>query len=261
MVVVLPVPLTPTTRMTCGLCAVDDASGMATGVKHALDLIREDRAHVFGRRSPCRSGPWTGVRDARGRLQAEIGLDQQILELFERRRVELALGEEAGDAFGELRRGFRQPGLQPLRTSRAFRPARPRLGLQGRWLQAMPSRGVRFWRGVASVDGGASSDCRLLLSRLLAAEQAAEEAAALFAGSPLTHAVRLTAALPSWPVTPPRPASRRDVAPASRPRQNRGVRPMPSLSIRTRRAARSARRDEARKASRAPGAQTARRAP
>ena len=38
MVVVLPVPLTPTTRMTCGLCEPSIASGFATGAEDALDL-------------------------------------------------------------------------------------------------------------------------------------------------------------------------------------------------------------------------------
>src|SRR5690606_38361135 len=49
-----------------------------------------------------------------GGRRAEIGGDQQLLELLQRRVVELALGEDAGDAVGDLARrpgeAFAQPG-------------------------------------------------------------------------------------------------------------------------------------------------------
>ena len=49
--------------------------------------------------------------DALGRVDTEIGLDQQVLEIVERRRVELALGEEAvmpSESFDEV---LPRPGL------------------------------------------------------------------------------------------------------------------------------------------------------
>ena len=49
MVVVLPVPLTPTTRMTCGWCSPSSDSGLATGGQRALDLGRQHGAHLVGR--------------------------------------------------------------------------------------------------------------------------------------------------------------------------------------------------------------------
>ena len=44
MVVVLPVPLTPTTRMTCGLCAPSTTSGLATGAStRSTSLLSTER--------------------------------------------------------------------------------------------------------------------------------------------------------------------------------------------------------------------------
>ena len=45
-------------------------------------------------------------------------LDQHVLELLQRRVVELALGEDRGDAFGQRARGAREAGLQPLEPGR-----------------------------------------------------------------------------------------------------------------------------------------------
>ncbi len=47
-----------------------------------------------------------------GRADAEIGLDEQILEIFQRRRIELLLGEDAGNAVGELSPTSCSPALR-----------------------------------------------------------------------------------------------------------------------------------------------------
>ena len=56
MVVVLPVPLTPTTRMTCGLWLRSSSSGMATGVSTFSISAAMIGAHVLVATRPCRSG-------------------------------------------------------------------------------------------------------------------------------------------------------------------------------------------------------------
>jgi hypothetical protein len=40
--------------------------------------------------------------DIGGKTRAEIGGDQQLLELVQRRLVELALGDDSGDALGQI---------------------------------------------------------------------------------------------------------------------------------------------------------------
>ena len=97
MVVVLPVPLTPTTRITCG----DFRSAATQRPGHrrqdALDLGGKHRAHVLRADAFVVAALRQGVRDPRGGLDPEIRLDQQVLQLLERLLIELALGEQAGD--------------------------------------------------------------------------------------------------------------------------------------------------------------------
>ena len=90
MVVVLPVPLTPTTRMTCGLRAGSRSSGLATGSRICAISRGERVAHVLGRDVlvEARRGELGG--QLRRRRQAEIGGDQHVLQLLERLVVELA---------------------------------------------------------------------------------------------------------------------------------------------------------------------------
>jgi hypothetical protein len=52
-------------------------------------------------------------RDPRRRLAAEVGLDQHVLEFFERGLVELPPGEDRGDAVGERAGGAGEAALQP----------------------------------------------------------------------------------------------------------------------------------------------------
>ena len=102
MVVVLPVPLTPTTRMTCGLCDRSSSSGSATGRQHLLDLCGHDGAHFGVRDVAAVAAGRQRVGDAKRRLHAEVGADQHVLQILQRLLVELALGEDAGDVAGQL---------------------------------------------------------------------------------------------------------------------------------------------------------------
>ena len=47
-------------------------------------------------------------------VDAEVGADQRVLESVERRRIELALGDEIGDRAAERRRGALEPAGQAL---------------------------------------------------------------------------------------------------------------------------------------------------
>ena len=67
--------------------------------KRALDLGGEHGAHLLRRDLLVVAALRQGLGDAHGRLDAEVGLDQQVLELLQRIGVELPLGEDAGDVF------------------------------------------------------------------------------------------------------------------------------------------------------------------
>ena len=75
--------------------------------------------------------------DAARRRDTEIGLDQHILELVEHGGIELALGEDIGDALAETVRRAREPRAQALPPA-ALVPAPARLG-------ATAPRPARAW--------------------------------------------------------------------------------------------------------------------
>ena len=88
MVVVLPTPLTPTTRMTCGVARADASA--ARGVReHGAHLVAQ-RARAARRR---RSAPQRAARNLREqrlrRLHADVGGEQDLLELGEARLARL----------------------------------------------------------------------------------------------------------------------------------------------------------------------------
>ena len=103
MVVVLPEPLTPTTRMTNGRFARIDHERASDRVQRALDFGRED-ALDFVRTDPLIVAPaGDRVANARGRAEAQVGLDQKVLQIVEGGGVELALGENVGHAPRDVR--------------------------------------------------------------------------------------------------------------------------------------------------------------
>ena len=114
MVVVLPVPLTPTTRMTCGLWRKIELQRLGDGGQHLGDLGRHDAGDLLAGHVLAVALGGQRVGDAERRLDAEIGLDQEVFEVLQRLVVELALGEERRDLAGELRRGAGETLAQAL---------------------------------------------------------------------------------------------------------------------------------------------------
>ena len=101
MVVVLPEPLTPTTRITCGRGKASISSGSATGREDLLQLLRDHRADRLlaeAALEPLAGEP--GAHLGRG-PRAEVGGDQRLLDLVERRLVQRGLGDQAGEIVAE----------------------------------------------------------------------------------------------------------------------------------------------------------------
>ena len=103
MVVVLPEPLTPTTRMTIRALLRIDRERARHGIERALDFVREDLFHLVRTDAPLVSPAADGVANARRRGEAEVSLNENVLEIVERCGVELALGENVGHAARDRR--------------------------------------------------------------------------------------------------------------------------------------------------------------
>jgi len=83
-----------------------------------LDLGGEDLFHLVGRhRRVVTADPDRG-RDLGGGRDAEVGADQQLLELLDRAGVELALADEVGDGAADRRGRPPQPGREPAPPAR-----------------------------------------------------------------------------------------------------------------------------------------------
>src|SRR5208282_4091089 len=109
-------------------------------------------------------------------IEAEIGLDEQVFEFLQRLVVELALGENAGNAFGKARGGTGEPLAKPLK------PAKPPLFLFAfrDWLRRrLPGPGLFRRQGFSGgrlagglfIKGGSGN------GRLAASEHSAEQLA------------------------------------------------------------------------------------
>ena len=97
MVVVLPEPLTPTTRMTNGFCARVDLQRLRHRRQHLLDFGRDHGLHFVGRDRLVVAAGADRIRDPHRDRGAEIGAQQHILDIVEHGAVELALGDEIGN--------------------------------------------------------------------------------------------------------------------------------------------------------------------
>ena len=97
MVVVLPEPLTPATRMTNGFFAGIDRERLRHRDERLLDLRRDHGLDFVGRDRGVVAAFAQRRGDAVRGFEPEIGADQRVLDLFQRRIVELALGDEIGD--------------------------------------------------------------------------------------------------------------------------------------------------------------------
>ena len=111
MVVVLPVPLTPATRMTKGFLSSVDLQRLLHRRQHGGDFRRQ-HGFQFGRRD-LRIIAVLGdaLRDAVGRACAHIGADQGFFQFGNGVGIQLLLGQDLAQA----RLG--QAGLQPLEES------------------------------------------------------------------------------------------------------------------------------------------------
>ena len=140
MVVVLPVPFTPTTSTTCGALAGSSGIGGATGrgsrrSPRPAPPSPPHRSTSLPKRVPAEASTIAG-----GGRDAEIGGDQHFLQLLQRLLVEPALGEQRGDAVGQPGGGARQAGLEAatasprarLRPACRARPWRASTGSQRR---------------------------------------------------------------------------------------------------------------------------------
>ncbi len=96
------------------------------GLEHACNLRGEHRAHRLWRNAPLVAASCDGVADAPRHGDAEIGLDQHLFELIERRLVELPLGERAGEIVRQRGRAARQS------PAKLGEPAPSRRGLRRR---------------------------------------------------------------------------------------------------------------------------------
>ena len=113
MVVVLPEPLTPATRMTNGFFVVSMTSGCATCYQRLLDLGRDHRLDLVGRDRGVMTASAQRVRDPVRGADAEIGPNQRIVDFLDRRLVEHALGDEIRDRGQRRRAALEAAGKAP----------------------------------------------------------------------------------------------------------------------------------------------------
>ena len=94
-----------------------DRERASDGGERALDLGREDPLDLVGIDPALVAPARDRLADARRRAETEIGLDQNVLEIVERSGVELALGEDVGDALRDVRRRAREARSQALKPA------------------------------------------------------------------------------------------------------------------------------------------------
>ena len=91
-VVVLPEPLTPATRMTNGL-ASPITSGLATGAEDFRHLGGNHRLHLVRRDALAVDALADHLGDAMGQVVAEVGAHQRVLDHVELGGVHRTLGD------------------------------------------------------------------------------------------------------------------------------------------------------------------------
>ena len=119
MVVVLPDPLTPITRITCGRGKASISSGLATVRERLLDLLGDDQADAELLHVALETALGQARADARGGRGAEIGRDQRFLDLVERRVVE-PRGAEPGEIADQPVGGALEAAEQRCRARREW---------------------------------------------------------------------------------------------------------------------------------------------
>jgi hypothetical protein len=108
--------------MTCGAWAGVNRQRRCDRVQNLGDFLGEDPADFFGADFLVEAPVADPLCDRHGRIDTEVGLDQQVFQLLQCGGVELALGEKRGDPAGQRRGGARQASLQPRQPGlRLFR--------------------------------------------------------------------------------------------------------------------------------------------
>ncbi len=143
MVVVLPEPLTPMTRMTKGRLLLSISSGWASGVEHGLDFRRENVLHFVGADAFVIAAFGDRVGDPQRCRRAEIGADQHILKLFQRAGIEFALVEYVVD-FRRRSPATSAINLRAGASTRRALAAAPERAARGRALMRSQAPWVRL---------------------------------------------------------------------------------------------------------------------
>ena len=87
------------------------------GNERPLDLRGEDRPDLVRIDALLVAPARDRLADAGRRAEAEVGLDQHVLQIVERGGVEPALGEDVGDAEPDARRRAREAEPEPLQPA------------------------------------------------------------------------------------------------------------------------------------------------
>src|SRR5213596_1605887 len=146
-VVVLPAPLTPSMSSTLGR-----ASRLSGGLQRVHQEAPEQRPELIG----ARDGPEhdllaCAVREVGGDGGAEVGRDQELLELLVERVVDRAVGlEHGGETGGEVFLGALQPVTQALLQTRK----------QGHGCKCRSGRALLRRKDDAADDGSAGAERR-----------------------------------------------------------------------------------------------------
>jgi hypothetical protein len=110
--------LTPTTRITWG-----PAAGFERA-RHRFqdlgDIAGQRGAHLGFRHVAGKPAAGHFLGEPHRGVDPEIGRDQQVFEVAQRRRIELAVGKYAADAVGQAVRRFAQAGAQPGQPAARF---------------------------------------------------------------------------------------------------------------------------------------------
>ena len=116
--VVLPEPLTPITRITCGRGKAPDFQRLGDRSEDLLDLLGEDRAKP-ALVEPLEFLAGNRLADPVRRFRAEVGGDQRFLDVVERRRVERGAAGQAGEIVGDPVGGLLEPAAQAVEPTHA----------------------------------------------------------------------------------------------------------------------------------------------
>ena len=90
-----------------------ERKGLRHRLEHLGDLGGEHLAQRLRRQSPVVAGRGDRLPDARGHGDAEIGLDQHVLELVERLFIELSPAQHRSEIVAESGRGPGEPLAEP----------------------------------------------------------------------------------------------------------------------------------------------------